>query len=163
MSERAERLAAQFEEVNQELIAFVGDCSAAQWRLVTEAEQWSVGVVLRHVARSFEVYPALIERVASGKSLPAHYTWDDIHRSNAEQAIAWADCTKDETRALLREQGNALASSVRPLSDTQLDRTATSPLTGDVLTTQQLADGMIEHARIHLDSARATVASQERL
>ncbi len=60
MSERAERLAAQFEEINQDLIAFTGHCSGEQWRLITRAEQWQVGVVVRHVARSFEVYPTLI-------------------------------------------------------------------------------------------------------
>jgi hypothetical protein len=125
---------------------------------VTAAEQWPVGVVLRHIARSFEVYPGFIQRVANGQPMPAQYNWDDIHRSNAEQAIAWANAPQEETRALLRRHGDALADCVRLLTDEQLDRTAISPLTGKTLSTEAFAEGMLGHARAHLTSARATVS-----
>jgi hypothetical protein len=160
MSEGATALAARVEEVGDEVITFVEQCSVEQWHRITDAEQWQVGVVCRHIARSLEVYPAIIRRLVSGESLPAQYNWDDIHRSNAEQAKEWADGSKEEARDLLRRHTRELAETLRPLTDAQLNRASVSPLTGKELTTAQFAEGMIEHARTHLASARATVARQ---
>ncbi|MCA1670018.1 MAG: DinB family protein [Thermomicrobia bacterium] len=158
MSERAARLAEAFEEVNGEVVALAEQCSAAEWRQITDAEQWQVGVVCRHIARSLEVYPAIIRRLVSGEPPPTQYNWDDIHRSNAEQAKEWADGSKEETSKLLHVHSAALAQTIRPLTDAQLDHSSVSPLTGKQLTTAQFIEGMIEHVRIHLASARATVS-----
>lgn len=158
MSERAETVAARVEEIVGEVVTLAEQCSVEQWRRITDAERWQVGVVCRHIARSLEVYPAIIRRLVAGEPPPGHYTWDDIHRSNAEQAKEWADSSKDETITLLQIHCGELANTLRPLTDAQLDRASISPLTGEKLTTEQFAEGMIEHARIHLDSARATVA-----
>jgi hypothetical protein len=160
VSERAAHLAIRFADINQELDAFAEQCSADEWRRVTAAEQWPVGVVLRHIARSFAVYPSFIERVVRGQPMPALYNWEDIHRSNAEQAKEWADSPKEETLALLRQHGDELANCVRLLSDEQLDRTAISPLTGEALSTEAFAEGMLAHARIHLAGAGATVSGR---
>lgn len=160
MSERAEALAAQVEAIGGAIIAFAEQCSVEEWRRITDAEQWQVGVVCRHIARSLEVYPAIIRRLVSGEAPPGNYNWDDIHRSNAEQAKEWADGSQDVAIALLQSHSNELANTLRPLTDAQLDRTSISPLTGEELTTEQFANGMIDHARIHLDSARAAVARQ---
>lgn len=162
MSERAARLAEQLEEVNGEVIAFADGCSAEEWRRITNDEQWQVGVVCRHIARSLEVYPAIIRRLASGESPPGQYNWNDIHRSNAEQAKEWANGSQDETVTLLRFHAAALAKTLRPLTDAQLDRASLSPLTGKELTTAQFAEGMIAHIRTHLDSSRATVTNQQK-
>ena len=160
MSERATRLAEEFEEVNGEVVAFADCCSAEEWRRITDAEQWQVGVVCRHIARSLEVYPAILRRMASGEPPSGQYNWDDIHRSNAAQAIEWADASKDEALNLLRIHADEFAKTIRPLTDTELDRPSISPLTGNALTTEQFIQGTIEHIRTHLDSARATVANQ---
>lgn len=160
MSERAVRLAEELEGANREVIAFAERCSVEDWHRITSEEQWQVGVVCRHIARSLEVYPAIIGRLVSGESPPGQYNWDDIHRSNAEQAKEWADGGKDEAIRLLQTHGRDLANTLRPLTDAQLDRASISPLTGKELTTEQFAAGMIQHIRAHLDSARTTVASQ---
>ncbi|MHB8646429.1 MAG: DinB family protein [Thermomicrobiales bacterium] len=162
MSERAEMLTARVEKVGDEVMIFVEHCSMEQWCLMTHDEQWQVGVVCRHIARSFEVYPTIIGRLVSGDAPPRQYNWDDIHRSNAEQAKEWADGSKEETLDLLRRHTAVLAQTLRPLTDAQLDRSSVSPLTSDALTTEQFAEGMIEHARTHLTSARATVSHHER-
>ncbi len=160
MSERAARLAEAFEKVNGEVVAFAERCSTEEWRRITDAEQWPVGVVCRHIARSLEVYPTIIRRLVSGEPPPTHYNWDDIHRSNAEQAKEWADGSKEEASKLLLRHSAELAQTIRPLTDAQLDCSSVSPLTGKELTTAQFIEDMIEHARIHLDSARAAVANQ---
>ena len=156
MSERAEALAGRVEEIGGEIIAFAEHCSAEEWRQITDAERWQVGVVCRHIARSLEVYPGIIRRLVSGEALPGEYNWDDIHRSNAEQAREWADGSQDEAITLVRLHCGELANILRSLTDAQLDRVSVSPLTGEQLTTAQFAESMIEHARIHLASARAT-------
>ena len=162
MSERAARLAETFEEVNGDVIAFADGCSAEEWHLVTNDEQWQVGVVCRHIARSLEVYPAILRRMASGEPPPGEYNWDDIHRSNAEQAKEWANGSKNEALDVLRRHAAELAKTLRLLTDAQLDRTSLSPLTGKALSTEQFVAGMIVHVRTHLDSARATVANQSK-
>lgn len=160
MSERAAHLAEAFDEVNGGVIAFAERCSAEEWRRITDAEQWQVGVVCRHIARSLEVYPGIIRRLVSDEPPPAQYNWDDIHRSNAEQAKEWADGSKDEAIKLLQTHRAELAQTIRPLTDVQLNRSSVSPLTGKELSTAQFIDGMIGHVRAHLESARATVAHQ---
>ena len=157
-SDRAAALAARVDAVNDEVIAFAQRCSREEWRRTTTDEQWPVGVVCRHIARSFEVYPAIIRRQVSGEPPPAGYTWDDIHRSNAQQAQEWAEGTQEEAVALLRRHGDALTRTIRPLTDRQLDRTAASPLTGTVRSTEQVIESMIGHAHGHLESAWATVS-----
>jgi hypothetical protein len=106
MRERAAQLATQFADINRELDAFADRCAADEWRHVTAAEQWPVGVVPRHIARSFAVYPGFIERVATGQPMPAQYNRDDIHRGNAEQAMELADSPMEETLALLQRHGD---------------------------------------------------------
>src|SRR5881275_1006267 len=43
MGARAEKLAARFERVNEELIAEVEGCSEARWRSTTPEEGWPLG------------------------------------------------------------------------------------------------------------------------
>lgn len=158
-NQRAEVLAARIEEISGEVIASAEQCSAEEWRRITDAERWQVGVVCRHIARSWEVYPGIIRRLVSGEPPPSQYNWDDIHRSNAEQAKEWADDSKDKALILLRTYANELAQTIRLLTDAQLDRPSISPLTGKELSTEQFIEGMVEHTRTHLGSARATLAS----
>ncbi len=158
MRDRTEALAAQFEQNSQEVITFTENCSEDDWRLITEDEGWSVGVVCRHIARGFEVHPQLVRRAATGQPMPTEYTWDAVHESNAQQAREWADCTKGETLALLRYHSGEAVIVVRQLSNAQLDRTVLFPLAGDEpISTQQIVEAMIDHPRIHLKNIQATV------
>ncbi len=160
MSERAQELAAQYAQNSQEVITFAEHCSLDDWRLITEDERWSVGVVCRHMARGFEVHAELIRRAATGQPLTGH-TWEAVHESNAQQAREWADCTKEETLTLLQRYSNEAADVVRQLSDAHLDRTVLFPLTGDEpIGIQLIVEAMIDHPLIHLKSIRATVSGQ---
>jgi hypothetical protein len=47
---------------------------------------------------------------------------DMINKGNAEHAVQFANATKGETLALLRQNGAAAAATVRGLGDTHLDR-----------------------------------------
>ena len=59
MSARAESLAKQFEARAAEMTATIEKLSEADWKKVTSAEQWSVGVTAHHVAewRTIPVVP----------------------------------------------------------------------------------------------------------
>ncbi|MDQ6833616.1 MAG: DinB family protein [Chloroflexota bacterium] len=158
VSDRVQMLAARVAEITDEVIAFAEQCTLEEWRSVTYDERWQVGVVCRHIARSLAVYPAIIRRQVSGEPPPAQLNWEDVHCSNAQQAKDWADGSEEEAVAMLRRHGDQLARTIRLLADEQLGPTATSPLTGKVLSTQQVVASMIGHVRGHLQSAEATVS-----
>jgi len=160
VSKRAQELAVRFEQNSDAVIVFAERCSVDDWRLITDDEHWSVGVVCRHIARGFEVHPQLIRQAATGQPMPTGYTWDALHESNAQQAREWADCTKEETLGLLRPHSDTAADVVRHLSDEQLDRTTKSPLDDVIVSVQQMVEGMIDHPRIHLRSIRATIGRE---
>lgn len=160
MSERAEILAARFTQVRDEVIAFVEQCSEADWRAITNEERWPVGVVCRHIARGFEVHREFVRRASLGEPLPTGHTWDAVHASNAQQAREWADCTREETLTLLQCQSDEAARVVRQLSDTQLNRTAVFALAGETpVSAEWLVKVMIDHPCGHLQSVRTTVSS----
>lgn len=157
MSERATALATRLRQVSDEGIAFAIACPGGKWRAVTQAERWPVCVVCRHIARALEVQPQVIGHAASGQELPGGYTWDDIHRSNAEQAGEWSGITKEEVLLPLRRYADTAVMFVSGMSDEQLDHKMKAPLDDTMMSVQQMVEGMIGHAQIHLDSIRATV------
>lgn len=158
MSDRAAMLATRLRQVSDAVVTCAVECSDEQWRTITTAEQWPVCVVCRHVARALELQPQVIRQAASGQPLPSGYTWEDIHRSNAEQARDSAQISKEETLAPLRRYADEAVAFVHLLSDKQLDHTTKAPLDDTSMSVQQMVDGMIDHARIHLESIRATIA-----
>jgi uncharacterized damage-inducible protein DinB len=122
MAERAEALASQFEKANQDVIDLVGGLSDDQWNATCEDEGWSVGVTAHHIAAGYPLLTGLIQGLASGADIPV-LTWDVVDQGNAGHAQQFANTTKDETVQALRDGGAAAATSVRSLTDEQLDKT----------------------------------------
>ena len=159
MGQRSQALAEQFEQANRQMIAAIEHCSEAQWKTKTSGEQWSVGVVAHHVAQGHEAVAGLVRMTANGQPLPP-MTMDTIHQMNAEHAKQYANATKDETLALLRKNAAAAASTVRGLSDEQLDRSAPL-LGGPPMTAQQMVERvLIGHVKEHHGSIQATVGAK---
>ena len=157
MSPRAESLAKQFEMKAAELSKAISQLSDAEWKKVTTAEKWPVGVTAHHVAGSHEPISGIVKTVAAGQSIP-NFTMAMLDESNAKHAREFAGCYKAETLAL-HEKGVATAAAVvRKLSDAELERSGTV-LTGmPPMTTQQVVEGvLISHIGEHLGSIRATV------
>lgn len=157
MSERARTLATRLEQVSEEVVAFVRQCPDEDWRAITKEEQWPVCSVCRHIARGYEVHPQVIGLAANGHVIPSGYTWEDIHRSNAEQAREWEVITKEDVLLPLRRYSGEAIAFIDTLSDEQLDHRSKSPLDDVIVSVQQMVEGMIDHARIHLASVRATI------
>ena len=93
MGAKGEALAKQFEAKAQEATAVLEKLSEVDWKKVTEAEKWSVGVTAHHVAGSHEGIAGIIKTVAAGQSMP-NFTMDMLHQANAQHAKEHANCSR---------------------------------------------------------------------
>ena len=159
MSARAEALAKHFEARAAEMTEAIRKISDADWKKVTEAEKWPVGVTAHHVAGSHEPILGIIKTVAAGKSVP-NFTMAMLDEANAKHAREQVNCTKAETLDLHEKGAAKAAAGVRGLSDAELDQSGVV-LTGmPAMTTQQVVEGiLINHINSHLGSIRKTVGS----
>jgi hypothetical protein len=142
MSQRATELAERFLSFNNDMIAFVKNCSEENWEKVCPGEQWPVGVVARHVAAGHYRAVGLAKMIVAGKELP-ELTDEAIDQSNAQHADKHAGCTKAEVLGLLRENGTSLTDFVTELDDADLDRTGQLAVVGGTISTQQFVENII--------------------
>jgi len=157
MGARAEALAKQFEESVNHMTETIEKLTETDWKKVTSAEKWTVGVVAHHVAGAHEGISGIIKTVAGGQSMPP-FTMAMLDEMNATHAREHASCTRAETLALHKKNAAAAATVVRGLSDADLDKSGTV-LTGmPAMTANQIVEGiLINHVNEHLGSIRATV------
>src|SRR5215470_5373829 len=157
MSERAHNLAQQLEHANRDLIHTVEALSEAQWRAKTPGDGRSVGVVAHHVATSHKSVAGLVGAIAHGKAVPT-ITMEMIHDGNAKHADQFANCTKAETLALLRQNGAAAVAMVRGLNETELERTVNFPM-GTLTAAQVVEKVLIGHANDHHGTIRRAIGT----
>ena len=159
MGARAEAIAKKFEARVDEATAVFERLSDADWKKVTAAEKWPVGVTAHHVAMAHQGIGGLLKNVADGKaSGPATFQMSALDEMNAQHAREFANCTKAETIALHKQNAAAAAAMVRALSDEQLDRTGNLIVGLPSMTAEQVATGiLINHIDDHLGSIRKTV------
>ncbi len=158
MGTRGEALATRFEAKAAELTAAIEGLSEAEWKKVTTAEQWSVGVTAHHAAGGHEQIANLVKTVAAGRSVP-NLTLDMLHEMNAKHSREFAHCTKAETLELHKRGVAAASAIIRALSDAELDRTGAVLSGRPPITAQQAIEGiLINHMQEHLASIQATVA-----
>ena len=155
MSDRSEALAKKFEAAVDDLVKAIDECSDAKWQSQTE-EEWSVAATAHHVAFQWSLEKEYLDAAVNGATSP-QYSWDDIHKRNADHAAKFQSCTKEDAIKELRSGAPAMASFVRGLSDAQLDATMALPLAdGATVTATQLIEGgvLIDHAVAHAKSIR---------
>jgi hypothetical protein len=68
MGAKSEALAKQFEAKAQEAAAVLEKLSDADWKKVTEAEKWTVGVTAHHLASVLEPIAGMITAIVSGQA-----------------------------------------------------------------------------------------------
>ena len=90
MSERANVLAKRIEEGAEALAAFVEGFSEVEWNQIVPNEQRPVGVLVHHVASSYQAEVDLASLLASGKPITG-VTWDVVDGINAEHAKEYAN------------------------------------------------------------------------
>jgi len=159
MGARAESLAKKYETKAAELTATIQKLSDADWKKVTTAEKWPVGVTAHHVAGAHEPISGIVKTIASGQSIP-NFTPGMLDEMNAKHAKDFAGCSKVETLALHEKGVKAAAAVVRSLGDADLDRSGTV-LTGmPAMTAHQVVEGiLISHIDEHMGSIRKTVGA----
>ena len=159
MGAKGEALAKQFEAKAQEATAALEKLSDADWKKVTEAEKWSVGVTAHHVAGSHEGIANIIKTVASGQSMP-NFTMDMLNEMNAKHATEFAGVTKADTVALHKKNAAAAAAVVRGLSDDQLAKSGKVLAEAPPMSAEQIVTGiLINHIDDHYGSIRKTVGA----
>ena len=159
MGARAESLAKQYEAKAAELTATIQKLSDADWKKVTTAEKWPVGVTAHHVAGGHEPISGIVKTLAAGQSIPG-FSMAMLDEANAKHAKEFAGCTKPETLALHEKGAKAAAAVVRGLDDAQLEKSGTV-LTGmPPMSCQQAIEGiLISHIDGHMGSIRQTVGA----
>ncbi len=123
-SARARALAWRFTQGNEALIATVEQCTPEQWRAICADTGWTVGVQAHHIAANQPLVAGLVRDTAEGHPHPP-LPPGALDAMNAQHAAEFASVTKEETAALLRENGARAAEIYRGLSDAQLALTAT--------------------------------------
>jgi uncharacterized damage-inducible protein DinB len=155
MSQRAEALAKQFEQANNEFTTAIEHCPETAWASNCQSEGWPVSVTAHHVAEGTAAISGLVQMAAAGQALPP-LTPEMLDQGNSEHAQKFANCTKQECLDLSRRNGESAAAMVRGLSDEQLDRTGT--LFGGSMSSQQMIENiLIGHVQGHLQSIRGAV------
>jgi hypothetical protein len=156
-SERATALADDFAAANADATAFVRRCTDTQWKTVVPGEGWPVGVVLHHIAVGHGQGVRWLSAMRSGEGVTD--TAEGIDRENAAHAARMAAVGREETIALLEQNGADLRAALRSLSDEELDRSAPfGPAGGRALPTEALAAVAARHTREHLAHARDALA-----
>ena len=157
MGARGETLAKQFEAKAQEVTAAIESLSDADWKKVTAAEKWPVGVVAHHIAGAHQTLSGLIKMLADGKPGP-NISMDIIHAGNAKHAQEFANVSKADTLALHKKNAAAAAVTLRGIADAEFDRSGTVLNGMPPMSAGQLAGGLLcGHVDEHLGSIRATV------
>jgi DinB family len=93
MGAKGEALARQFEAKAQEAARVLEKLTDADWKKLTEAEKWSVGVTAHHLAGSYERFPDIAMGLASGQSF-GNFTRKMLDERNAQHAKDFAGCTR---------------------------------------------------------------------
>jgi hypothetical protein len=159
MGAKSEALAQQCAAKAQEAAAIIEKMSAADWKKVTAAEKWTVGVTAHHLASALEPVAGMVTAIGSGQSR-GHFTRAMLDEMNARHAREHAHCTKAETLALLKRGAAAAVAVVRGLPDEQLAKSGTVFSDAPPMTVEQvITSGLIGHIDAHVGSIRQTVGT----
>ena len=158
MGAKTEALAQKFEAKVQEATGVMEKLSDADWKKVTSAEKWPVGVAAHHIAEAHGIISGIVEAVAGGQSMPP-FTMDALNAMNAKHATDFAGCSKAETVALHKKNAATAAAVVRAVNDADLGKSATVITGAPAMSAEQLCGLLCGHVDEHLGSIRATVGS----
>jgi hypothetical protein len=154
MPTRVEELTAQFEAANQDAIQTIKGLSDTAWKATTPDDGRTVGVLAHHIATGDIPISSLCGAIANGQPLQP-ITPEMIDQSNAQHAKQYASVSKEETLALLEQNGATALACLRGLSDAQLGNKA--EFFGREWTAEQAIQMiLIGHIQDHLGKIRAT-------
>jgi DinB superfamily len=158
MGAKTGALAAELEGKARDAVATLEKLGDEDWRKVTAAEKWPVGVTAHHLAVGLEAVAGIVTGIVSGAPPRGIFTRPMLDQMNAQHAKEHGDITRAETLSLLRKGAATASAVVRGLSDDQLAKSATVFTDGPPMTAEQLIRlGLLSHVEEHMDSIRKTV------
>lgn len=159
MKNRSEDIAEKIKAFNDKVVRFVENCSEQDWQKVCASEDWTVGVVARHIGAGHYGVVDLVRMIINGEKLP-DLTMEEVNRMANDHAREHAECTREEVKAILLENGEIIASYVAALDDNKLDRTGHLAMTGGEVTAGQLIEYVIfQSANEHFESMKSAIGS----
>ncbi|HEY2995536.1 MAG TPA: DinB family protein [Methylomirabilota bacterium] len=156
MGARGETFAKQFEAKVKEATAVIEKLSDADWKKVTAAEKWPVGVTAHHIASAHQGIGGIMKMLADGKPGP-NMPMEGLHQMNAKHAQDFANCTKSETLELHTKNAAAAAALLRSIDDAAFDKSSTVFSGAPAMSAGQMAGILSSHIDEHIGSIRATV------
>jgi DinB superfamily len=158
MGAKTEALARQFEEKARAAVATLDKLGDAEWKRVTVAEKWTVGVTAHHLAGGLEVVAGIVTGIVSGAPPRGNFTRAMLDEMNAQYAKEHADCTRAETLTLFQKGAAKAFAVVQGLSDDQLAKSGTVFTDAPPMTAEQLIMlGLVGHIDDHMGSIRKTI------
>ena len=161
---RSQLLADQFEAAQEGFIRVLESLTADQWRMRgkntpglrinDEDEARPLGVIAHHVAVNQEVIMGRIQAVLHDEPTPPV----DFKQMNARHAFEYADTTKAEVVALMRDSGRQITKDLRSIPDEKLDKARELPSGGTMTVQQRIERVLIGHIQGHQGSIEATIA-----
>ena len=100
MEAKTEALARQFEGKARDAVATLEKLGDADWKKVTAAEGWTVGVTAHHLAGGLEAVAGIVTGIVSAGPSRGNFTRAMLDEMNAQHAKEHAGCTRAETLAL---------------------------------------------------------------
>jgi Mycothiol maleylpyruvate isomerase N-terminal domain len=158
MGTKSAALARQFDGKARDAVATLEKLGDADWKKVTSAERWSVGVTAHHLAGALEAVAGIVTHIVSGAPPRGQFTRAMLDEMNAQHAKEHAGCTHAETVALFKKGAATASAVVRGLSDDQLAKSGTVFSDAPPMTAEQLIMlGLLGHIDDHMGSIRKTV------
>jgi hypothetical protein len=152
MTQRSESLANRLQQANDALLAAVEHSTAEQWQARCADGEWTQGFSGYHAGASIGNITGMVQAMADGQPF-APVTFNQIDQMNAEFLSQHADCTRDETLALIRQNSPASVAFVRNLTDQQLDHKVSLAVGLPEMSVEQVIEMlMIGHPAGHMQS-----------
>ena len=157
MSTRAEQLASQFAQANDDFITFISGLSDDAWLRVCPNEERTMAALAVHVAGGYLFEISAFRSIAEGQDLPV-LAKETLDRMNAEGGEKFAEADRSVAVEKLRHDGAIAAEFVRSLSDEQLQRVgAYIDWVPPMSVEKWIEHVLIGHIRMHKSSMEAVV------
>ncbi len=165
MSDHAHELAAQFRQVNAEVIQLAQECSPQDWGRMVPHEDRSVAYLIDHIAWGYGAERKALVANLRGQSpplapdeMPHTWTREELDALNARRREANPYPEQQAAAARLRTEGEAMAQFIAGLSEEELGRTVTyGPLV--MPAAAFIARIVIGHPGMHLPGIRQELAT----
>jgi hypothetical protein len=158
MGAKTKALATELDTKARDAVTTLERLSDADWKKVTAAERWTVGVTAHHLAGALDAVAGIVTGIVSEAPSRGNFTRAMLDEMNAQHAKEQAGCTRPETIALFQTGAATASAVVRGLNDDQLEARGTVFSDMPPMTAEQLIMfGLLGHIDEHMASIRKTV------